>query len=510
METIRELLISLGLDVDQAKFVEAIGLEKLLEKATEKLVEVMLEIPKLLVDVVKETALFTDELSDASERTGLTTDSLQRLGYVAGLAGMQFSDVEISLGHLARSMVSAKEGNKDAIASFGKLHTRVQNADGSLRSTDEVFADLADGFQKLPKGAERSAAAFDVFGRSGAKMLNVIGSGKGEFKELMAEVEDFGITMDAEAIARGAELNKEFLRLGMIMKALEGQFAGPLIEALGPLVGELLTWVRANRELIGTRIVEVSKALVAVLRFMLNVLSGIGKAALFVVDNFKFFAIIMGGPLLVALGYAIAEFSVLAGAAISAGVSAVIAGVSAAAAWVAAAAPVLLLTALFALLLLAMDDVRGFLEGEDSLIGDLGPKWTKFLDDLFKPRPEEHWLIATFRQLGSLLTNFSAAWDQLVSNWKYALNELWLDLPAPLRRLLSGEGAVSGGAASASTAASSSVSSISHAGGDVNASVVINPPAGASQEAIADAVVDKMEEFHGRKNREALASVGGN
>lgn len=512
METVRELLIALGLDVDQAAFVEAIGLEHALEKAAELLVEVLKEVPKQLVEVVRETAHFADELQDASERTGLSTDSLQRLGYVAGLAGLQLGDVETAMAHLSRSMSAARDGSKEAVGLFHKLGVRATNADGSLRAVDEVMEDLAAGLQRIPKGADRSAAAMDLFGRSGRQMLNVIGGGREEFRELMGEVEDFGTVMDEEAIARGAELNKEFLRLGMIVDALKGEFAGPLIEALGPLVGELLTWVKLNRQLIGSRLVEWSRLVVAVLRRVLAVMMGLGRAVVFVVDNFKFFALVLGGIVLAALVANAGAAATAVGWYAALGIAAVVAGLKAAAAWIAAAAPVLLLAALFAALLLVVEDVYSYLTGADSLIGDLGPKWTKFLQEFLKPRAEEHWLVATFRQLGRLLTDFDSAWGAFVKDWQYAINQIWLGLPAPLRRILGGEVSApgaAGGAAGPAIAAGAAVAAGGSIGGDMTVEEInITPHPSQSPDAIADSVVEKLEAFHSRKNREALGAGG--
>jgi hypothetical protein len=185
--------------------------------------------------------------------------------------------------------------------------------------------------------------------------------------------------------------------------------------------------------------------------------------------------------------------------------------VSAAASWAAAAAPLLLLIALLTLLALAADDVRGFLEGEDSLIGDLGPKWTKFVNDFFKPRDGEHWLVATLKQLGRLIFDFQGQWDAFVKDWKYALDQLWQGIPEPIRRILSlqadlitgGAGGVSS-AATTSAAASSSSSSMVHV-----EKIEVVPPMGASPEAYGNSVSQAMEDLFNGKVREAIGGLGG-
>ena len=61
-----------------------------------------------------------------------------------------------------------------------KLGIAVNNADGSLKPSDQLLGEIADKFQDLPNGPEKAAVAMDIFGRSGQKMITMLNGGQGE------------------------------------------------------------------------------------------------------------------------------------------------------------------------------------------------------------------------------------------------------------------------------------------------------------------------------------------
>ena len=481
METIRELLISLGLDADQASFAEAIGLEHALEKGAELLVEAFKEMVHGLEEVIHGTAEYGHQLEQISERTGMNTDAVQRFGFAAGLAGESLDSTGMSLNHLARAMDGARSGNEEAMRTFSRLGVSVTDAHGKLRPMNDVLLNLGDSFKHF-EGPERLALAMAVFGRSGSKLITILP----KLRERMQQFDDLQLGMSEEDVKRSAELALNFKILGGILDALKREIAGPLIEAIGPIVDELIDWVKHNRELLRQKLLSFAHALAAGLRFVAKALAAVSKVALFLIDNWKAVGVVLGA-LLVALEISGAGFLAM-------GASAVLAAPSTAAAWVAAAAPVLLLAAILALVALAAEDVYTYLKGGDSLIGDIGPKWTKFINDFTRPR-EEHWLLAYWRELLDLITNFDEAWDRLKKDWSVTLGAL---------------GIVRGGGASLAAAAGSNVAAAAGGvtGGDVNAHIEIHPPPGVSPEAIAHESVSALEEWHHRKLREAIAAVG--
>ncbi len=56
-----------------------------------------------------------------------------------------------------------------------------------------MFADVAEALSRMPEGAEKTALAIAVFGRSGANLMPFLNSGRDGLAEMGAEAERLGL-----------------------------------------------------------------------------------------------------------------------------------------------------------------------------------------------------------------------------------------------------------------------------------------------------------------------------
>ena len=127
--------------------------------------------------MVKSSLDSADALAKLSQRVGITVESLSTLIPAADLSGVSAEKFEAGLRKLATRMLEAATGIEEAKRSFAALGIAVQNQDGTLRATDAVLLDLADRFKALPDGAEKTALAVEVFGKSGADLIPFLNAG---------------------------------------------------------------------------------------------------------------------------------------------------------------------------------------------------------------------------------------------------------------------------------------------------------------------------------------------
>ncbi len=214
-------------------------------------------------------------------------------------------------------------------------------------------------------------------------------------------------------------------------------------------------------------------------------------------------------------------------------------GFKAAAAWLAVAAPVVLLVALLALLALAAEDVYVFLKGGDSLIGDLGVKWAKFLDDWFKDDTDDGWLMTALKAVLWMLTDIGERFPAAIREWKDMIVKFFtVDIPQAVKdfvakfpglldplslggrsigtalkdkfpgaSILFGGGAAGPEAAAASSAAAQSVGVLAPTFNAGGFTVVAQP--GQDTEQVAGAVVSTMDSWWNDKLTAAGDAAGG-
>ena len=117
----------------------------------------------------------SNQLVDASAKTGVAVDTLNGLRLAAEGSGLSFEDLEMGLIRLPQMMHQAASGSKKAQKAFKDLGVQTtKTVDGmqKLRSADEVLKDLFDSLQKIESAEEKAARAAEIFGRqAGPKFI---------------------------------------------------------------------------------------------------------------------------------------------------------------------------------------------------------------------------------------------------------------------------------------------------------------------------------------------------
>ena len=147
-----------------------------------------------------------DDLAKASQRIGVPVEALSQLQFAAELSDVSLSDLQSSMQRLSRAMV-------DDAAAFEAVGIAVRDASGEMRPVMDVFSDLADRLAAMPEGAERTALAMDLMGRSGANMMPLMGGGAAAIREMMEEADRLGLTISGETAAAAEQFNDNILRL---------------------------------------------------------------------------------------------------------------------------------------------------------------------------------------------------------------------------------------------------------------------------------------------------------
>lgn len=186
-----------------------------------------------------------DEMSKAAQKFGVPIETLSRLKYAADLSDVSLETLGKGLGQLSKKMVDATDGNKSAVATFAALGVSVTDASGKLRPTEAVMTDLADRLAKMPDGAAKTAAAMELFGKSGAEMIPLLNGGGAALREMADEADRFGLTI-SERTGKAAEaFNDNITRLHAAMSGLALQLAAalaPALEAISTKVVDLVKW----------------------------------------------------------------------------------------------------------------------------------------------------------------------------------------------------------------------------------------------------------------------------
>lgn len=188
-----------------------------------------------IADAATKTTEWADDLATTAEQIGVTTTTLQQWAYAADFVDVSVSTMQGSLSKLTQQMGQAQNGSASAQQAFKSLGVSIENADGSLRSSEEVFYDVIDALGGIQNNAERDAASMAIFGKSAQELNTLINAGSGSLREYGEEAEALGLVMSEEDVSALAQMQNSFDKLGSVMDASKRQLGADLAPAFSLL-----------------------------------------------------------------------------------------------------------------------------------------------------------------------------------------------------------------------------------------------------------------------------------
>lgn len=249
-----------------------------------------------LLELAKSGADAADQAGKAAEKTGLQVDAYGRLSFAAkqadvdqdqfvagmsrlnkaiaeaaaegtkaagALAGAQsnivegagfttetFNDLGVTVTRFGGAVKKAASQVKQSGNVFKDLGIKVKDAQGNLRSTEDIIGDLADVFSKMPDGPRKSALAIELFGKAGVQLIPFLNQGRDGIKELGKEAERLGITFTKSQADVGDALGDTLDEVSAATKGIRDQLGLIFAPGLTALAGGLRDVIVQNKDAI--------------------------------------------------------------------------------------------------------------------------------------------------------------------------------------------------------------------------------------------------------------------
>lgn len=189
------------------------------------MVLIIAKAEKALASMTKEAAEAADDIITLSSVTGMTTDAIQELNYMADLTDVSMDRIKDSLKETTNKMQEAATGTGDAYEAYQKLGVQITNVDGNLRSAEDVFYDTIDALGKMQNKTERDALAMDLMSESAQELNPMIELGSQKIREYAQEAHDMGTVLDEDALTSLQAVDDAYSRLQKTQEGVKNQMA---------------------------------------------------------------------------------------------------------------------------------------------------------------------------------------------------------------------------------------------------------------------------------------------
>lgn len=186
------------------------------------------EFGKKAVDKFQEVG---GETITLQRQLGLTAQQASRLRFAGEETGVTAQQLGTTFGILSKHL----SANDKAWKSLG---VSTKDAQGKTKSMNDLIPQIADRFAKMQNGPQKTALAMQLFGRSGKDLLPFLNKGAAGIKDLNAESDKYGDTLnqkDTQAVYKNVIAKRQ---LGAAISGLEIQLGQKLL----PIVTSVVAW----------------------------------------------------------------------------------------------------------------------------------------------------------------------------------------------------------------------------------------------------------------------------
>ena len=265
---------------------------------------------------------WADDIVTMSKVYSISTNELQKYAAAAELVDVDVETIAKSHVKLEKSMYAASNGSKTQVAAFDKLGVSVTNADGTLRSSDDVFQDVITSLGKMTNETERDAIAQQIMGKAAAQLNPLIEDGGEAYKNLAETFSKYDLELiDEETLANANKFNDELDTIKAIgqvaFQNIGTQLAGylaPALEKVVDLIGRLAQWLTS----LSPRTQAIIAGVAGVLAVAAPLLIGLGKLSFAISSIISLSATVI--PVIAGVASTLLPIIAIVGAVVAAGV----------------------------------------------------------------------------------------------------------------------------------------------------------------------------------------------
>lgn len=187
---------------------------------------------KAIWDMSNSVAQAGDEIDKSSQKLGISAENYQTLSYAMERSGASIDDVSKGVKTITSELANFENGVEGAGEKFDALGVSLQNADGSMKTTEQVLLDSIDALSSMENETQRNALAQEIFGKSASELAPLLNSGSEGIHQLMQEAKDYGMVMSDDAVNASAMFEDSLTRLQGTFSGLKNNIIGEFLPSI--------------------------------------------------------------------------------------------------------------------------------------------------------------------------------------------------------------------------------------------------------------------------------------
>lgn len=199
---------------------------------------------KSIVSTAQETASFGDNVDKLSQKIGISANAFQEWDYVFSQNGADISILETGMKTLSSAVFDAGVGSKSAQEKFKTLGISYQEL-GKM-SQEDIFSTVIARLQEMPEGAERTALAADLLGKSAMELQPLLNQTASDTEALKNKAHDLGMVMSDDAVKNAAAFTDSMDNLTRAFDGAKNKIGAEFLPNLTQITNGLAELIAGN------------------------------------------------------------------------------------------------------------------------------------------------------------------------------------------------------------------------------------------------------------------------
>lgn len=236
---------------------------------------------KKMWSLSNDVAEYGDKVDKTSQKIGISSASYQKWGYVFERCGANVDGLQVGMKKLSGVITDASNGSDSAKKKISALGLSIDDLNG--KSQDEQLSLVISSLQNMKSGAERTAVANSLLGKSAVDMAGVLNMSAKETNALKKEAQDYGMVMDDKAVKASANFEDSLTKVKGTVTGLKNNMVGSLLPAITEIMDGFSDLVAGNKnasEKMKSGVSNVIKSVTDMLSKVVELVSTVAQAVL--------------------------------------------------------------------------------------------------------------------------------------------------------------------------------------------------------------------------------------
>ena len=181
-------------------------------------------------------------VNDLEDKTNMAGESASRLLALGEYVGISTEEMAGAMAKMSKATVTAAQSMSTAAASggestdvFTRFGIQILDNNGKLLSAEQILTNVTNKHRAMANGVEKTAMEMEIFGRSGAKLNDLLNLTESQMQDVYATAEKTGLVLNHTTTQAFEDAEFQINKSKLAMKGLTASLGAEMLPQLQKL-----------------------------------------------------------------------------------------------------------------------------------------------------------------------------------------------------------------------------------------------------------------------------------